>query len=146
VAEPSTNSTGSGNGGGSVFGTAASLLVLAATAAATLVSKAWHGLTGDGVLAASARQGAGELSQALKAFPETISAQEPGTILNPTQGEIAASRSQSRPGLGFGQSSFSTSTSSASAPPRPWPSEIAQAHKHQASPSQGHSHDAGHSL
>ena len=31
---------------------------------------------------------------ALRAFPETIHVDEPGTILNPTQGEIAASRNQ----------------------------------------------------
>ena len=34
---------------------------------------------------------------ALRAFPETIHVNEPGTILNPTQGEIAASRNQKLP-------------------------------------------------
>jgi hypothetical protein len=34
---------------------------------------------------------------ALRAFPETIHVDEPGTILNPTQDEIAASRNQKLP-------------------------------------------------
>jgi hypothetical protein len=54
-------------------------------------------LTRDGTLAASFRQGADEMAVALKAFPESISVDEPGTILNPTQGEIAADRKQKLP-------------------------------------------------
>jgi hypothetical protein len=46
----------------------------------------------DGTLAAAFRQGAEELWQGLKAFPDTIQVHEPGTILSPTQGEIAADR------------------------------------------------------
>jgi hypothetical protein len=42
-------------------------------------------------LMAAGRQGADEIGQALKAFPDSIQVQEPGTILNPTQGEIADS-------------------------------------------------------
>ena len=49
-------------------------------------------ITRDGTLAAFGRQGADELWAALRASPDTIHAEEPGTILNPTQGEIAASR------------------------------------------------------
>ena len=49
-------------------------------------------ITRDGTLAASFRQGADEMAIALKAFPDSIGVDEPGTILNPTQGEIAADR------------------------------------------------------
>ena len=38
---------------------------------------------------AALRQGAKEIGTALKAFPDSISVDEPGTALNPTQGEIA---------------------------------------------------------
>lgn len=38
---------------------------------------------------AALRQGGKELGTALKAFPDSISIDEPGTALNPTQGEIA---------------------------------------------------------
>jgi hypothetical protein len=48
----------------------------------------------DGMLAAAFRQGAGELYEALKPFPQSIQVDEPGTLLNPTQGEIAAGRKQ----------------------------------------------------
>jgi hypothetical protein len=51
----------------------------------------------DGMLAAAFRQGAGELYEALKPFPQSIQVDEPGTLLNPTQGEIAADRKPSRP-------------------------------------------------
>ena len=44
---------------------------------------------GAGALAAAGRQGAKELGEALKAFPDSISVSEPGTAFNPTQGEIA---------------------------------------------------------
>ena len=45
---------------------------------------------------AALRQGGKELGTALKAFPDSISVDEPGTVLTPTQGEIAdANRSGS---------------------------------------------------
>lgn len=44
---------------------------------------------GAGALLAALRQGGKELGTALKAFPDSISVDEPGTVLNPTQGEIA---------------------------------------------------------
>jgi len=47
---------------------------------------------GDGHLAAAGRQGIGELGQALKAFPDSIQHDEPGTLWNPLQSEIAAGR------------------------------------------------------
>jgi hypothetical protein len=51
---------------------------------------------GAGSGLAALRQGAKELGSALKAFPESISADEPGSLWSPTQGEIAeANRSGS---------------------------------------------------
>jgi len=38
---------------------------------------------------AALRQGGKELGAALKAFPDSISIEEPGGVLSPTQGEIA---------------------------------------------------------
>ena len=58
-----------------------------------------HKATQDGHLAAAARQGIDELGAVLKAFPDAIQTQEPGTIFNPTQGEVAADRKAG----GFGQ-------------------------------------------
>jgi hypothetical protein len=49
-------------------------------------------ITRDGTIAAFLRQGADEMAVGLKAFPESISVEEPGSLLNPTQGEIAADR------------------------------------------------------
>lgn len=59
--------------------------------ASLLVQKA----TQDGHLAAAFRQGIDELGVALKPLPDSIQAQEAGTIFNPTQGEIAADRKES---------------------------------------------------
>lgn len=53
----------------------------------------------DGMLAAAFRQGADELYEALKPFPQSIQVHEPGTLLNPTQGEIAADRKPELPTL-----------------------------------------------
>ncbi len=44
---------------------------------------------GAGAAMAALWQGGKELGAALKAFPDSISIDEPGTVLNPTQGEIA---------------------------------------------------------
>jgi hypothetical protein len=52
----------------------------------------WEKATQDGHLAAFGRQGLDELGVALKAFPESIQAHEPGAIFEPTQGEVAAAR------------------------------------------------------
>lgn len=46
----------------------------------------------DGTVPAFFRQGADEIGMALKAFPESVHAEEPGTVLNPTQYEITARR------------------------------------------------------
>jgi hypothetical protein len=46
----------------------------------------------DGVLAASWRQGLGELGEALKAFPDSIQVRELGTMGAPTPGEISLQR------------------------------------------------------
>ena len=61
-------------------------------ATATLI---WDKLTADGHLAAAARQGADEIGQALKAFPDAIQTQETGTLWNPTQAEVTNSRRDS---------------------------------------------------
>jgi hypothetical protein len=51
---------------------------------------------GAGAGLAALRQGGKEIGAALKAFPDSIVIDEPGTILHPTQGEIAeANRSGS---------------------------------------------------
>jgi hypothetical protein len=68
-----------------------------ATRPPSLVDKVWESINRDGHLAAFARQGADELAVALKAFPESISVDEPGTLWNPTQGEIAADRKPPSP-------------------------------------------------
>lgn len=65
------------------------------------VSLLVHKATQDGHLAAAGRQGIDELGAALKAFPESIQASEPGAIFEPTQGEVAAARKTG----GFGQHS-----------------------------------------
>ncbi len=44
---------------------------------------------GAGAMQAALRQGAKEIGTALKAFPDSIAVDEPGTIFQPTQGEIA---------------------------------------------------------
>ena len=67
------------------------------------VSLLVHKATQDGHLAAAGRLGVDELSAVLKAFPESIQAQEAGTLWNPTQGEVAADRKVG----GFGQHSGS---------------------------------------
>ena len=72
------------------------LLTTAVATTVAAVSTMWNAMTKDGTLAAAGRQGADELAVALRAFPESIQADEPGTILNPTQGEIAADRSPLR--------------------------------------------------
>ena len=47
----------------------------------------------DGTIAAArAARRDSEFGMALKAFPDSIQVQEPGTIFNPTQGEIAEAR------------------------------------------------------
>ena len=91
----------------------------------------------DGTLEAAGRQGLDELGAALKAFPDSIQVQESGTIWNPTQGEIAASRN-----LG-GEIGERPSWSSLAAPRS---AEAADHNRHQPELDQGHDHDAGHSM
>jgi hypothetical protein len=62
----------------------------------SLVEKIWDAIAKDGHIAAMGRQGADEMGIALKAFPDSISIDEPGTLWNPTQGEIAADREVDR--------------------------------------------------
>jgi hypothetical protein len=77
---------------GGFLGVAAYLV----TAVASMAAGLWSAVTRDGTLAAAGRQGADEIGMALKAFPESIQTQESGSILNPTQGEIASSRDLSQ--------------------------------------------------
>lgn len=56
------------------------------------VAAVFHAVNRDGTLAAAFRQGAGEIGQALKAFPDSIQVHEPGTILSPTASDIVDAR------------------------------------------------------
>jgi hypothetical protein len=62
-----------------------------------VVMRVLQAINKDGTLAAAWRQGADEIGVALRAFPDSVHAEEPGTILNPTQGEIADSRKTRTP-------------------------------------------------
>ena len=62
-----------------------------------VIGRVAHAINKDGMLAAAFRQGATELAMALRAFPDSVHAEEPGTFLNPTQGEIASSRTLPSP-------------------------------------------------
>jgi hypothetical protein len=59
----------------------------------SLLGRAIHAALKDGTLAASWRQGLGELGEALKAFPDSIQVRELGTVGAPTPGEISMQRS-----------------------------------------------------
>jgi hypothetical protein len=73
------------------------ILTNAAATMASIFTWAYQAVMRDGHVAAVTRQGADELGQALKAFPDSVQQpHEPGTLWNPTQGEVAADRSQSR--------------------------------------------------
>jgi hypothetical protein len=128
--------------GGSLLGMVGNIFLLAVAGIAVLVGKLWHNITADKHLAAFGRQGIDELGVALKAFPDAIQVQEPGTVWNPTQGEIAADR---KPGF---QSSYYTSFSSS--PPHPWPSEVnrdrADGSDRREGRDQGNDYDAGASM
>ena len=128
-----------GQSGGSVVGIAATIAVVAVVTVARLVAKLWDGLTRDGTLAAFMRQGADEMGAALKAFPDAIQTQETGTIWNPTQGEIASSRSRGK---------HSGSYVSFSNHPHPWPSEVARENRNRPDTGKGreHGHGAGQSM
>jgi hypothetical protein len=68
-----------------------------ATKSPSLVARVWDAINKDGYIAAAGRMGLDELAVALKAFPDSIGVDEPGTIWNPTQGEIAADRKPTLP-------------------------------------------------
>ena len=80
--------------GGGILGLFAAIFSITKSA----LSSTWNAVTKDGTLAAAGRQGADELGMALKAFPDSIQSTVPGTLWNPTQGEIAASRSNANAG------------------------------------------------
>jgi hypothetical protein len=88
-----------------------------------VIGRVTHSITKDGMLAAAFRQGADELGKALRAFPESIHAEEPGTFLNPTVGEIADKNRQAK---------------------LPSPSEIAKDKQpHRTGPDRSQEHDQG---
>jgi hypothetical protein len=90
------------------------------------MATAWNAVTKDGFLAAAWRQGIEEIATALKPFPDSISAEVPGSLWNPTQGEIAKARDVSN-----------------DSPPHPWPSEIAQENRNQPVNDNGRSNSNG---
>lgn len=98
------------------------------------LSSAWNAITKDGTLAAAGRQGADELGMALKAFPDSIQVEEPGTIWNPTQGEIAAARNPDLPSpseIARGQEAHAGPDHKPGlvlVAPTPTPSEVAKGH------------------
>jgi hypothetical protein len=140
MAEP--KSTAESENGGAIgrSGGIGSLLLLPFVALGTVVSKVWNAITSDGTLEAAARQGADELGAALKAFPDSIQTQETGTIWNPTQGEVAASRQHGRH-----TGRYWSNSSSSLLPPT---SEVAEHNRLQPGQDHGHDngHDAGHSM
>ncbi len=79
----------------------------------------------DGTVPAFFRQGADEIGVALKAFPDSVHAEEPGTVLNPTQGEIAARRSR---GSVYGRNPDLPSPSDVAKDKRPHVTEQTQEH------------------
>lgn len=63
-----------------------------AEAVIAVISALQHAVMKDGFIAAAGRQGAGEVGHFLKAFPDSVQHDEPGTLWHPTQGEVAAAR------------------------------------------------------
>lgn len=116
------------------------ILLDAVTWPVLFITSAWEAITRDGHLAAAGRQGADELGAALKAFPDSVQANEVGTLWSPTQGEIAAGRQHDGQHGGFWTRSYSSLT-----PPEGW---SAAADQHQAGNDHGHDngHDTGHSM
>ncbi len=110
------------------------LLTTAVASTVAAVSTMWNAMTKDGTLAAAGRQGADELAVALRAFPESIQADEPGTILNPTQGEIAADRSSLREmhnRASYGTQSHLPSPSEIARDKQPYVPELNRSHEHE---------------
>jgi hypothetical protein len=101
----------------------------------------WDKASQDGTLKAAGRQGIDELGAALKAFPDSIQAQESGSIFNPTQGEIAADRCDDHSG-GFGQARYYSSYSHTAGSQESWPSDIAKNSQSQDA-GQNYGHDQG---
>ena len=97
----------------SFFANAAATLRAAQQSANNAIGKVTGPLLRDGMLAAAFRQGASEFYEGLKPFPETLQVNEPGTLLNPTQGEIAKDRDPKR------QSPSDIARSEAPSPPDP---------------------------
>jgi hypothetical protein len=95
---------------------------------------------GDGYLGASARQGLGELGEILKAFPDSIQHDEPGTVWNPLPSEIAAGREDAH--YGNWQPSF-THGRSPSPEQAPSPGQIAHGLHVESGQERDTEHDGG---
>lgn len=142
----SDNASAADNGSGSILGAIGEGIAGVLLSAYALGSSLWHAATSDGVLAAAGRQGADELGEALKAFPDSLQTQEVGTLFNPTQGEVAADRSDQGSG-GLFHSSYYASFSHSVGPPETWPSEIAKnATTYDPAQDQGQDQSSGHSM
>lgn len=110
------------------------LLTTAVASTVAAVSNMWNAMTKDGTLAAAGRQGADELGMVLRAFPESVHVDEPGTILNPTQGEIAADRSPLREMHNRainGTQSHLPSPSEIARDKQPYVPEMSRSHEHE---------------
>ena len=112
--------------------------------ASMLVEKAMQ----DGHIKAAGRLGVGEISAALKAFPDAIQADEAGTLFSPTQGEVAADRKTSAFGhhmpSGIVGGRHGVYGPEHGQPAHRSPSELAADRGGVHGPEQGHGHDNNH--
>jgi hypothetical protein len=60
--------------------------------AESVVAAAYHAVMKGGEVQAFLRQGANEIGEALKAFPESLQVDEPGQVFNPIYSDIAAEK------------------------------------------------------
>jgi hypothetical protein len=79
------------------FAAAGKLIESVRTQVNPVISYFSEPLLRDGMVGGAWRQGAEEFWQLLKAFPDTIQAQASGTLMNPTQGEVAEGRRPAKP-------------------------------------------------
>ena len=103
--------------------------------AASVIAAAIGGVMKDGHIAAAGRMGIDELGAAFKAFPDAIQVQEPGTIWNTTQGEVASARADEKV----------SDIGPLEKPRLPSPSEIARETRPYQPPDQDNGQDHGNS-
>lgn len=101
--------------------------------AASVVVGVYKAVFRDGTVDAALRQGANELGQALKPFPDSIQVDEPGAVFNPMYSDIAQGRDRYAP------------AEPAERPSLPSPSQIAatKAEPNRAEPDHGQEQDRG---